>query len=80
MRQFERTEHVGALEACRAALMVGCEDAARMAREVAVCTQMAAHHNAWESRKSNVEPIILREKEACWQLELILKTRLESTT
>lgn len=46
MWQFERTEHVGALEACRAALMVAHEDAARMARAVAVCGQTAAHPNA----------------------------------
>lgn len=73
MWQFERTEHIGALEACRAALIVGREDAARMAREVAVCAQIAAHRNIWEHRKNNVEPMLLREKEACWQLVRILK-------
>lgn len=71
MWRFEGTEHVGALEACRAALMVGREDAARMAREVAVCSQTAAHRQAWESRKSNTEPMLEREREAAWQLERI---------
>lgn len=73
MRQFEGTEHIGALEACRAALLVGNEDAARMARETAVCAQMAAHYKKWESRNSNVEPMIEREKEASWQLERIIE-------
>lgn len=73
MWQFQRTEYVGAFEACRAALLVGSEDAALMAREVAVCTQIAAHRNVWEHRKSNVEPIVAREKEAAWQLTQILE-------
>jgi hypothetical protein len=72
MWQFQGTEHVGAFEACRAALLTGGDDAARMAREVAVCTQIAAHRNVWEKRESNVHPINAREKEACWQLEHIL--------
>lgn len=72
MWQFEGTEHIGALEACRAALMVGNEDAASMAREIAVCSQIAAHRNAWESRRSNIEPMIEREMEAVWQLEKII--------
>jgi hypothetical protein len=74
MWQFERTEHIAALEACRAALMMGNEDAARMAREVAVCSQVAAHRNMWESKRSNTEPMIEREKEASWQLERILES------
>lgn len=73
MWQFERTAHVGALEACRAVLLIGNDDAARMAREVALCSQMAVHHKAWENRRSNVEPMNAREEEACWQLEQIMK-------
>jgi hypothetical protein len=72
MWQFEGTEYIGALEACRAALMVGGEDAAPMAREIAVCSQIAAHRNVWESRRSNVEAMIEREIEAVWQLEKIV--------
>ena len=78
MWQFEGTEHVGALEACRAALLTGAEDAARMAREVAACAQTAAHRKEWESRKSNVEPMIAREEEATWQLTEIVK-RMQKT-
>jgi hypothetical protein len=49
------------------------EDAAQMAREVAARARMAAHHKEWESRKSNVEPMFAREKEAAWQLAQIIK-------
>lgn len=72
MWRLEGSGHVGAVEACRAALMIGNEDAARMAREIALCSQVAAHRREWESRKSNTEPIIEREKEASWQLERIV--------
>lgn len=71
MLQFEDTDRVGAFEACRAALLQGSKDAVRMAREVAVCSQIAAYRNEWENRKSNVEPMIAREKEAAWQLAYI---------
>lgn len=73
MLQFEETERVGAFEACRAVLLQGSRDAVRMAREVAVCSQIAAYRNEWENRKSNTEPMVEREKEAAWQLERIAK-------
>lgn len=69
--QFQGTEQVAAFEACYAALLMGREDAARMAREVAVCSQIAAHRNAWENRKSNAEPMLAREIEAAWQLQQV---------
>lgn len=70
--QLQRTEHLGAIEACRAALLAGGGDAARTARDVAVCAQKAAHHKARENRKNNFEPMNGREEEACWQLEQIV--------
>lgn len=73
MWQFHGSEHVGAFEACRGALLMAGEDAAMMAREVAVCSQIAAHRKIWESKKSNTEPMIEREKEAAWQLECIIE-------
>jgi hypothetical protein len=73
MWQFQGTEYVGAFEACRAALLVGAENAARMTREVAICSQIAAHRNLWERRSSNIEPMLAREVEASWQLERILE-------
>jgi hypothetical protein len=51
--------------------MLGGEDAAWVAREVAVCAQAAAHREAREKRKSNVDPMIARETEAAWQLSQI---------
>lgn len=71
MWQFQGTEHVGAFEACRGALLMAGEDAARVAREAAVCSQIAAHRKVWESKKSNTDPMLEREKEAAWQLERI---------
>jgi hypothetical protein len=73
MWQFQGTQHVAAFEACRAVLLVGNQDAARMVREVAVCAQIAAHRKVWESRGSNLEPMIERENEAAWQLAQIIK-------
>ena len=70
--QFEGTNYVGALEACRGALLMDLEDAARMSREVAMCSQIAAHRHAWENRRSNTEPMNAREEESCWQLEQIM--------
>lgn len=72
MWRLEGTEHIGAFEACRAALLIAGEDAARMAREIAVCAQIAAHRNVWEKRRSNTEPVIARETEAAWQLGQIV--------
>jgi hypothetical protein len=71
--RLQRTKHMGAIEACHAALLVGSQDAARMAREVAVCAQTASHRAAWENRRSNFEPMNAREEEACWQLEQIVE-------
>lgn len=73
MWQFEGTGYVGALAACRAALSVGDQNAVRMAGEVAVYSQIAAHRNVWESRKSNIVAMVAREQEAVWQLERIIK-------
>jgi hypothetical protein len=74
MWRLERSGHVGAVEACRAALMISNEDAARMAREIALCSQIAVHRSAWDSRKSNTEPMIEREKEASWQLDRMVES------
>lgn len=71
MWKLEGNRHIGSVEACRATLLMAYEDAARMAREVAICTQIAAHRNAWENRRSNTEPMIARETEAAWQLSQI---------
>jgi hypothetical protein len=72
MWQFQGTEHVGAYEACRAALLLDYEDAACMAREVAICAQTAAHRFIWERGMSWSDLMIGRESEAIWQLEKIV--------
>jgi hypothetical protein len=71
--RFQGREHLGAFQACRAALLMGAEDAVWMAREVAACAQVAAHGKEREDRGSNVEPMVAREKEAAWQLAQIVK-------
>jgi hypothetical protein len=74
MQRFRGTEHVGAFEVGWAVLLFDDEDAALMAQEVAVCAQRAAHRKMWERRKSNLEPMIEREREAAWQLKRITET------
>lgn len=69
--QFLGTKYVGAFEAADAILWLNCNDAALMARQVAFCAQRAAHRKEWESRTSDVEPMMGREREAAWQLALI---------
>lgn len=71
--RFRGEEHLGAFAACRAALLVGAEDAALMAREVAACSQTAAHRKEREERISHVEPAVARETEAAWQLTQIVE-------
>ena len=73
MWRFQRTEHKSAFEASYAVLWLDFEDSDRMARDIARYAQLAAHHMAWESRKSKVEPMFEREREAAWQLEQITK-------
>jgi hypothetical protein len=74
MQRFRGTEHVGALEVGWAVLLFDGDDAVLMAQEVSVCAQRAAHHKAWENRRSDFEPIVGRETEAAWQLKLIVDT------
>jgi hypothetical protein len=72
MQRFRGTRHVGAFEVGWAVLLLDGEDARLMAQEVAVCAQRAAHRKIWENRKSNLEPMSEREKEATWQLKQIV--------
>jgi hypothetical protein len=71
--QLAGTEFVGAFEAGLAATFLNYEDAAEMTRLVARHTQRAAHRKLWESRKSNLQPMTGREKEATWQLKRIVE-------
>lgn len=71
--RFDKTEFASAFEAGLVTTFLDYEDAAELARIVAKQTQRAAHLYLWEQRKSNVEPMIGRELEACWQLKRIVK-------
>lgn len=69
--RFEGTEFVGAFQAGFAATFLGGKDAGETARAVAIYTQRAAHRAVWESRKSNVQLMTGKEREATWQLKRI---------
>ena len=56
-----------------AASLLYSGEADKMARDVALWAQNAAHRKAWEIRHSDFEPIIDREKEAVWQLKRIVR-------
>jgi hypothetical protein len=71
--RFDKTEFIGAFTAGLAATFLDYQDAAEMARVVALHAQRAAHRKEWESRESDLELIIGREKEATWQLTRIVK-------
>jgi len=73
MWRFQMTEYKSAFEASYTVLWLDFEDAGMMARDVARYAQLAAHHQEWESRKSNTELMVNREKEASWQLRQIAK-------
>lgn len=71
--RLEGTRFVGAFTAGLAATLLDYPEAAELARIVALHTQRAAHRKEWESRKSNLEPMVVREKEATWQLAYIVE-------
>lgn len=56
-----------------AASLLYSDEAGKMARDVALWSQNAAHRKEWEDKRSNFKPMTAREKEAVWQLRLIAK-------
>lgn len=71
--RFEGTKFDGAFQAGFAATFLNCEDAGEAARLAAFHTQIAAHREIWESRKSNFQLMVKKEKEATWQLKHIVE-------
>ena len=71
--QLHGTVLIAAFEAGMAATFLDYHDAAEMARVVTQHTQRAAHRKEWECRKSDLELMIGREKEATWQLTRIVE-------
>jgi hypothetical protein len=66
--QLHRTKFMSAFTAGLAVTFLDYQDAAEMALPVALHAQRAAHYKEWETRKSGLELMIGREKEATWQL------------
>jgi hypothetical protein len=48
-------------------------EAGKMARDVALTAQNAAHRKQWENRRNNFEPMTRKEREAVWQLKRIVE-------
>lgn len=69
--KLEGTPFIGSFESGMAVTFLDYRNASELARIVAVHTQRAAHRYFWENRKSNVQPMTAREKEASWQLKRI---------
>jgi hypothetical protein len=70
---FTDATYTSAFASGLAASLLYSDEANKMARDVALWSQNAAHRKEWESRKSNFELMTKREKEAIWQLKLIAK-------
>lgn len=66
--QLHGTKFTSAFMAGLAVTFLDCYDAAEMVQPVALHAQRAAHYKEWETRKSNLELMTGREKEATWQL------------
>lgn len=73
IERFNEGKRKGAFAAGLAASLLYSGEADKMARDVALWSQNAVHLKAWESRRSNFEPMIGREREAVWQLERIVE-------
>lgn len=71
--QLHGTKFTSAFTAGLAVTFLDYYDAAEMVQPVALHAQRAAHYKEWETRKSNLELMIGREKEATWQLVRIAK-------
>lgn len=70
---FEGRTHISAFAAGLAASLLHSGKADKMARDVALCAQNATHRKEWEGRKSDLELMVGREKEALWQLKHIVE-------
>ena len=73
IERFNEGKYKGAFASGLAASLLYSGEPGKMARDVALWSQNAAHRKKWESRISNFEPMTGREREAVWQLERIVK-------
>jgi hypothetical protein len=73
IERLNEGRYKGAFASGLAASLLYPGEARKMARDVALWSQNAAHRRAWENRRSNFEPMIGREKEAVWQLKRIVE-------
>jgi hypothetical protein len=78
IERLNEGRYKGAFASGLAASLLYSGEAGKMARDVALWAQNAAHQREWESRKSNFEPMTGREREALWQLRRIDESLSES--
>jgi hypothetical protein len=73
IEKFNEGRYRAAFASGLAALLLHSGEVGKMARDVALWSQNAVHLKEWESRRSNFEPMIEREREAVWQLKHIVE-------
>jgi len=73
IERFNEGRYKGAFASGLAVSLLYSSDAGKMARNVALWSQNAAHLRAWENRRNNFELMTGREREAVWQLERIVE-------
>jgi hypothetical protein len=73
IERFDEGKCKGAFASGLAASLLYSGEVDKMARDVALCSQRAAHRLEWEMRESDCEPIADREREASWQLKRIVE-------
>jgi hypothetical protein len=73
IERFTEAKYTSAFASGLAASLLYSDEAGKMARDVALWSQNAAHRKEWENRRSHFEPMVAREKESLWQLARIAK-------
>ena len=77
IERFKDVQYQAAFASGLAVSLLYSDEAEKMARNVAIWTQNAAHRMKWQDRKSNVQLMIGREMEAVWQLKQIMMRIIE---
>ena len=76
IESFNEGRYKAAFASGLAASLLYSGEADKIARDVALWSQNAVHLKKWESRRTNLEPMTGKEREAIWQLKRIVKKLL----
>jgi hypothetical protein len=77
IEQFNEGKYKAAFASGLTASLLYSGEADKIARDVALWSQNAAHLKKRENRRSNFEPMVGRETEAVWQLKRIASKLIE---